>query len=126
MEDSFLAWLDPFTHLRQTRANLLPSADNAGGEILYEDLASSDGNSKASESDCESLTSDLSAVRHKRADISTKVLEKSCMRVKKPTQNKLAVSQLELVKEVTQFMHQCLRRKSASAVQEPAIDIFGK
>ena len=48
------------------------------------------------------------------------------MRIKKPTQNKLAVSQLELVKEVTQFMHQCLRRKSASPVQEPAIDIFGK
>ena len=125
MEDSFLAWLDPFTHLGQTRANLLPSADNAGGEILYEDLASSDGNSKASESDCESLTSDLSAVRHKRADISTKVLEKSCMRVKKPTQNKLAVSQLELVKEVTQFMHQRLGKKSASPVQEPALDILG-
>ena len=36
VEDSFLAWLDPFTHLGQTRANLLPSADNAGGEILNE------------------------------------------------------------------------------------------
>ena len=33
------------------------------------------------------------------------------MRIKKPTQNKLAVSQLELVKEVTQFMHQRLGRK---------------
>ena len=59
---SFSAWLDAFTRLRKTKLNLLPSEDNAGGEILYEDLTSSDSDSKASKSDCESLANDIFAV----------------------------------------------------------------
>ena len=48
-ENSFLAWLDLFTHFQQTKANLPPSEDDAGGEILDEDLTSSNCNSKISE-----------------------------------------------------------------------------
>ena len=47
-EYSFSAWLDPFTRLWKTKLDLLPREDNAGGEILYEDLTSSDSDSKAS------------------------------------------------------------------------------
>ena len=52
---------------------------------MDEDLTSSDDDSKASESDCESLASDFSAVTQKRTSPSTKFLGASCKRVKKPT-----------------------------------------
>ena len=47
----FLAWLSPFTPLRQIKSNLRSSEDNAGGETLDEDLNSSDDAFKAGESE---------------------------------------------------------------------------
>lgn len=44
---SYFTWLDPFKRLWQTKPNRLLSEDNAGGEILEEDLTSYDGDCKA-------------------------------------------------------------------------------
>ena len=52
--------------------------------MLYEDLTSSDSDSKASESDCESLANDISAVLQE-VDTSTKFFQISSKWVKKPT-----------------------------------------
>ena len=93
---------------------------------MDKNLSSSDSDSIASESDGESLANDLSAVTQKRAGTSTKLLETSCKRVKKPTQNKMAASQLEMMKEITQVMRQRLEKKTASPAQESAEDVFGK
>ena len=74
----------PIHSSSKEKLNLLPSEDNAGEEMLYEDLTSSDSDSKASESDCESLANDISAVLQE-VDTSTKFFEISSKRVKKPT-----------------------------------------
>ena len=65
------------------------------------------------------------AVTQKRVATSTKYLETSYERVKIPTQNELATSQLEMMegmKEITQVMRQRLEKKTAI----PGIPIYGK
>ena len=125
-EYRFLAWLDPFTRLPQTNSNLLPSEDNAGAEILDEFFISSASDSKASESDCESLANDLSAVTQKRVGTSTKLLGTSYKLVKKPIQNELAASQLKMMRGMAQVMRQRLGKKTVSPAQESAEDVSGK
>ena len=62
------------------------------------------------------------AVTQKRVATSTKYLETSYERVKMPTQNELATSQLEMMEGMTQVMRQRLEKKTAI----PGIPIYGK
>ena len=62
------------------------------------------------------------AVTQKRVATSTKYLETSYERVKIPTQNELATSQLEMMEGMTQVMRQRLEKKTAI----PGIPIYGK
>ena len=62
------------------------SAVNAEREILDEDLTS--------------FLNDHSAVTQTRAGTGTKFLETSCKQVKKPMQNELGASHLEMMKQV--------------------------
>ena len=73
------------------------------------------GDSKASESGCKSL-----------ASTSTKYLETFCKQVKKTMQNKLVVSQLEIMKWITKDMRQCIEQKTTRPVQELADSALGK
>ena len=93
---------------------------------MDEDLTSSNGESKAIETRCESLANDLSAATQKSASTSTKFLEALCKRVKKPTEDKLAVSQLEIMKGMTQVRRLRLETETAISVQESAEDVFSK
>ena len=60
--------------------------------------------------------------KKKRVATSTKYLETSYERVKIPTQNELATSQLEMMEGMTQVMRQRLEKKTAI----PGIPIYGK
>lgn len=82
--------------------------------------------SKASQSGCKSLASDPSAVTQKRYSTSTKYLETFCKQVKKTMQNKLVVSQLEIMKWITKDMRQCIEQKTTRPVQELADSALGK
>ena len=62
------------------------------------------------------------AVTQKRVATSTKYLETQYKRVKIPSQNELATSQLEMMEGMTQVMRQRLEKKTAI----PGIPIYGK
>ena len=83
---------------------------------MDEDLTSSDGDSKTSESECKSLANNLPVVTQKRASTSTKLLKTSYKRVKKPMQNGLAASQLEMMNVMTQVMGQRLEKKTTTTM----------
>ena len=88
---------------------------------MDEFFISSASDSKASESDCESL-----AATQKRVGTSTKLLGRSCKLVKKPIQNELAASQLKMMRGMAQVMRQRLGKKTVSPAQESAEDVSGK
>lgn len=112
--------------MRKTNKFNIQDDGGLGEEPHKDPCLCGNGDSKASKSGCKSLASDPSAVTQKRYSTSTKYLETFCKQVKKNMQNKLVVSQLEMMKWMTKDMRQCIEQKTARPVQELADSALGK